>query len=512
MFKTSIPADNFGPRKGGNRRGDKNTPPWPADRPDFLRFVVYKENIDTGTAAKDIVRMAHLNPKRGISYAGMKDKRGVTSQFCSAYRATKEQMLAVNRSLAGPKHGGGNTSTRGASVIKLGNFTYSSEEVRLGQLKGNRFDVVLRNIDIGVADDIEGDAKTKLVNERLEAAGKALRERGFVNYFGMQRFGKFRDTHEVGICILKGDHEGAVDVIMREKGSDSNEYQNTAVARTKWAQRFAGVDLTNEEAAKDAEMKVAKDVVRSLGRFMVCEKSIVSSLSRKPRDYKRAFGSVSKQMRSMFLHAYQSYIWNKVASMRIETGGYSVQVGDLVLTGDKSSGTSGLKGKSVKILTADDVQNYNITDVVLPLAGSKIVYPEGLSGDLFVELMKEDGINREMFAKVGAVDKELALGGDYRKLICKPSDVTFEIKQYTDPVQPLLETDLMKTTGEKVAPVALEKASESPEANLYGMVVGFSLPPSSYATIALRELTKRPTSSEYQSMLELTGNPERNLM
>ena len=284
------------------------------------------------------------------------------------------------------------------------------------------------------------------------------------------------------------------------------------MARTKWAQRFAGVDLTNEEAAKDAEMKVAKDVVRSLGRFMVCEKSIVSSLSRKPRDYKRAFGSVSKQMRSMFLHAYQSYIWNKVASMRVETGGYSVQVGDLVLTGDKSSGTSGLKGKSVKILTADDVQNYNITDVVLPLAGSKIVYPEGLSGDLFVELMKEDGINREMFAKVGAVDKELALGGDYRKLICKPSDVTFEIKQYTDPVQPLLETDLMKTTGEKVAPVALEKASESPEANLYGMVVGFSLPPSSYATIALRELTKRPTSSEYQSMLELTGNPERNLM
>lgn len=326
----------------------------------------------------------------------------------------------------------------------------------------------------------------------------------------MQRFGKFRDTHEVGICILKGDHEGAVDVIMREKGNDSNEYQNTAVARKKWAKRFADVDLSDEEAAKDAEMAVAKDVLRSLGRFMVCEKSIVSSLSRNPRDYKRAFGAVSKQMRSMFLHAYQSYIWNKVASMRVETGGYSAQVGDVVLTEDKSA--SGLRGKSVKILTADDVQNYSITDVVLPLVGGKVVFPEGLSGDLFVELMKEDGINREMFAKVGAVDKELSLGGDYRKLICKPSDVTFEIKQYTDPVQPLLETDLMKSIGEKVAPVVREKASESPEAILYGMVVGFSLPPSSYATIAMRELTKRPTSSEYQSMLELTGKPERNVM
>ena len=327
----------------------------------------------------------------------------------------------------------------------------------------------------------------------------------------MQRFGKFRDTHEVGICILKGDHEGAVDVIMREKGSDSNEYKNTAVARKKWASRFANVDLTDEEAAKDAEMTVAKDVLRSLGRFMVCEKSIVSSLSKKPLDYKRAFDAVSKQMRSMFLHAYQSYLWNKVASMRVQTGGYSAQVGDLVLTEDKSSGTSGLKGKSVKILTADDVQNYDITDVVLPLAGSKVAFPEGLSGDLFVELMKEDGIDRDMFAKVGAVDKELSLGGDYRKLICKPSDVTFEIKQYTDPIQPLLETDLMKSIGEKVAPDVRDKASVSPEEILYGMVIGFSLPPSSYATIALRELTKRPTSSEYQSMLELTGNPERNL-
>ena len=45
---------------------------------------------------------------------------------------------------------------------------------------------------------------------------------------------------------------------------------------------------------------------------------------------------------------------------------------------------------------------------------------------------------------------------------------------------------------------------------LFGMIVGFSLPPSSYATVALRELTKRPTSSEYQSKLKMSGKCERN--
>jgi hypothetical protein len=43
------------------------------------------------------------------------------------------------------------------------------------------------------------------------------------------------------------------------------------------------------------------------------------------------------------------------------------------------------------------------------------------------------------------------------------------------------------------------------------MVVGFTLPPSSYATIALRELMKKPTSADYQKRLQLSGNCESTL-
>jgi len=132
------------------------------------------------------------------------------------------------------------------------------------------------------------------------------------------------------------------------------------------------------------------------------------------------------------------------------------------------------------------------------------------------------------------------LGGDYRKLICRPSDVDFEIKRYFNPLQPLLQTDLMEVHNVPVPPPVTigrqkqdamvvdnlqhkendacnkndEDEKEQPnkkQNTLLGMVIGFTLPPSSYATIALRELMKRPTSNEYQSKLLLEGDCERNL-
>lgn len=532
-FESDMPADSHGGdrnrnngRGGGQRGGGgRSSTPWPKDRPDFLRFVLYKENVDTTTAAKDVLRMARMNPSRGINYAGMKDKRGITTQFCSIYRTEKETLLAVNniKSSATPENSGGcgNTTSNGSSIIKLGNFEYSSAEVKLGALSGNRFDVVLRNVDIGEV-SVGGSNKTRRqqVLEICESAGTALKTNGFVNYFGMQRFGKYHDTHLVGIAILKGDFEAAIDIIMEEK---PDEHPRIADARKQWANRFESIDLSKEENAAnaaEAERKVARAIHNSLGRFLNCEKSIVSSLAQKPRDYKRAFGSISKNMRSMFLHAYQSYLFNLAASERIESGGSTqIRVGDLVLIEDKSlgvegGGTSGLKGKTVKMLDEQDLPTsmYSITDVVLPLVGTKILYPGGPSGNNFDELLKQDGISKEDLARIGAIDREISMCGDYRKLICKPSDVDFEVREYSDPLQPLLQTDLMRVNGiDAVAKsTCISNGQELPN-TIFGMTIGFTLPPSSYATIALRELTKRPTSSDYQSKLEVSGKCERSI-
>ena len=504
-------GNNNNARGGGDGKNKRKREKWPQDRPDYLRFVLYKENIDTGTAIKDVVRAAKLNTRHDrVGYAGMKDKRGITGQFCTLYRKTPLDLQRVNSAANGKRNSGcGNSSTAGRSVIRIGNFSYVSEDLRLGRLSGNRFDIVLRNI---YADDVDGkDTETtsqadRFVNAKdsLQQIGSTFKKSGFINYFGMQRFGKFHDTHEVGLAVLKQNFEEAVNIIMKEK---PDELEKVRDARRRWDKRFSGINLSDENSAREAEHKCAKSVLKALGRFNNSEVNLMQSLIIDPRYYKKAFSCIAKNMKLMFLHAVQSLVWNKAASYRIEKYGSECAVaGDLVLTEDKTeaeggSGTSGLKGKSVKVVTEDDVKacDYGITDVVLPMIGSKIDYPTNSTNEFIEDLLEIYGLSKDLFKQIKG---ELSLGGDYRKLLIRPADVDWVIKQYSNPTEPLIETDLMKISGEKL------KVGQGDKQQLIGMSIGFTLPPSSYATIALRELMKRPTDSSYQRELNLEGKCE----
>lgn len=543
LFETQMP--NYGKfirdEKYMNRPKETKMQ-WPENRPNYLRFVLYKENIDTATAAKDIAKLVRLSPtdkkhkgsgggSGGLGYAGMKDKRACTTQFCTLYRKTAEEVRMVlnredERNENARPQGGGNSKHGGSAIMRVGHFSYVDKDIRLGQLKGNRFDIVLRNVCLpeSTCQNLSREQRLSTITTTLRKAADCFKQRGFINYFGMQRFGKFHDTHLVGIAILKGDYEKACEIIMRVK---DGEMERTVATRKIWANRFSDVDMNDEQSVKDAEMKCAKVVARQLGRFMNCETSIVSSLSRNPRDYKRAFGSISKNMRSMFLHAYQSYVWNRAASHRIDDGGSkAVRVGDLVLTEDKGiseggNGTSGLKGKTVKQITQEDVESgdYQITDVVLPMIGTRIDFPTDNTGSFYQKVLAEDKLTIKDFENIG--DRELAVGGDYRKLICKPLDVDIEIKLYKDPLQPLFKTDLMNVHDASLDCVDIAPDTDTDtdtavkvdsESNLVGLVIGFTLPPSAYATIALRELMRRPTSAQYQSELNLEGDCESSMI
>lgn len=63
--------------------------------------------------------------------------------------------------------------------------------LNLGQLYGNRFSVALRFID------------NDLDSEKIIQNVKLVEKYGFINYFGMQRFGSFTvRTHTIGKHIL----------------------------------------------------------------------------------------------------------------------------------------------------------------------------------------------------------------------------------------------------------------------------------------------------------------------
>jgi tRNA pseudouridine13 synthase len=407
----------------------------------------------------------------------MKDKRGITSQFCTLHKTTPQQI--VNAKFQIRQSGGGNTKQGGSSIVRLGNFEYVSKELRLGMLSGNRFDIILRNVKV------PADTVTEQ-RQLLEHAAQAVKDKGFINYFGTQRFGKFNDTHLVGIAVLQGHFKKAVQILMQPK---LDEREDIKQARLEWKERF------NHGETKENEAMAAKRVLKKLNRFMTGENAVLQSLSRHPMDYKKAFGCIPVNLRTMFIHAVQSLIWNRATSYRIaKMDKGNVMVGDLVY----ENGTH--EKPKVRVVTEADISNnrYTIEDVVVPMVGKLTKFPTNELGTVMKKLLTDIGINHDVFKK--SDNRALIVTGDYRKIICHPKDFDFTIMEYFDPLQPLLQTDLMKLQGEDIAIAPPQNAKETAK---MAMIVGFTLPSSSYATIALRELMKRPTSNEFQKELTL---------
>ena len=184
-------------------------------------------------------------------------------------------------------------------------------------------------------------------------------------------------------------------------------------------------------------------------------------------------------------------------------------IGDLISNPKKVENSTESK---VHIVTEEDVEasKYTMEDVLVPIVGTKTVFPTNELGSVLKGLLSDLGLTIDMFQKCR--DREVRANGDYRKAIIHPKDFDYTIQEYYHPLQPLLQTDLMKLNGEEIAIEPPQKSEEqeneaesssSPPKPLVAMVVGFTLPSSSYATIALRELMKTPTSNEFQSKLKL---------
>lgn len=146
---------------------------WPQELDNYCWFVLYKENKDTMDAISLLSKL--LKIKTGVfGYAGTKDRRAVTTQWISAYRVRAEQLQSLNSSLRN---------------LCLGNFKYCKEPLKLGSLSGNHFVITLRSI--------VGD------HSKIEESLESLKVNGFINYFGLQRFGTTSvSTHAIGKFIV----------------------------------------------------------------------------------------------------------------------------------------------------------------------------------------------------------------------------------------------------------------------------------------------------------------------
>ncbi len=138
----------------------------PAGEGEHLFLHIKKTGANTDWLAGQLARVLGVK-KRDVSYAGLKDRNAVTTQWFSVYlpgKQTPDVSKLMPKSLA--------------TDIEILQQTRHVKKLRRGSLEGNRFVITIRDCDY-----VESD------KEKLEQCIQEIREQGIPNYFGEQRFG-----------------------------------------------------------------------------------------------------------------------------------------------------------------------------------------------------------------------------------------------------------------------------------------------------------------------------------
>lgn len=255
----------------------------------FARFVLQKRRWNTMQALTALARELRVSSKR-FNFAGTKDRNSISTQLCSVFGMMPAEV----------------EKARVKDITILGAWN-AAEKVRLGHLAGNRFTITLTEANCGknpIAEELEEKAK--------ELGGRVP------NYFGEQRFGSLRkNTHLVGKLIIQGKLKEAV------------------------MNYLTFVDGGEDEESRKAREKLAeeKDFAKALTAyplFLKYERTMISHLNAYGKDYAGALRKLPRTLQLMFIHAYQSWLFNQLLDARLEGGKlFEAKKGDWWCKADK---------------------------------------------------------------------------------------------------------------------------------------------------------------------------------
>jgi tRNA pseudouridine13 synthase len=320
---------------------------------DYTIATVKVKNWETNRLIKVLARSLGIS-KRRIGFAGTKDKRAVTSQLMS-FRCPKEDVENIS-----------------IKDVKICNIYQSNRELTIGDLFGNDFKIRINDIP-----------NTKICTERRikEVIDKLLEEGGFPNFFGIQRFGSIRPiTHLIGKFILKRDFKKAVMTYIANPLP--NEPEQSRIPR--------------ERLEKEMDFNEAMKYYPKIYSF---ERSMIHHLSSNPEDWAGAIEVIPDNLRMMFIHAYQSFIFNKLLSERIRKG-ISLSVptpGDLIVPLNKKNLPDHYRFIEVDNSNLEDTTRLikkGLGYISGILMGNEIRFAGGEIGEIERKIVANDGIKQ----------------------------------------------------------------------------------------------------------------------
>ncbi len=249
----------------------------------FCHFVLEKKLWNTVQALNAIASYLRIGRKR-FNAAGAKDRNAITVQLVSVFAGKPEQLQSVK-----------------IKDISINGAWLANEKLELGDLLGNRFTLTLNEKNCGkqvTAEEVE-------VN--ITKNGGA-----FPNLFGLQRFGSLRmNSHLVGkLLLLENWRDACLNFLTY---TDNMERSKEAVEARK-------------RLASELDFKAALNYFPSHLKF---ERTLIGHLSQNANDFVGALRKLPRHTLLLFLHAYQSYLFNKLLEKKIaEKKLFEVEKGD----------------------------------------------------------------------------------------------------------------------------------------------------------------------------------------
>ena len=387
-------------------------PPRQKDNGEYSIATVTARNWETNRMVRLMSRNMGVSRDR-IGFAGTKDKRAITTQLMSVY-GTEELWQKVD-----------------LKDLKIENIYRGARGIEIGDLIGNDFEISVKNCTMDPSQ----------IRETVDSDISIIKQTGgFPNYFGVQRFGAVRPvTHRVGERLVRGDIKGAVMTYI--SFTTDEEEERLRLIR----ERFQKADVSEW-----AEIR------QTMPPAMAFERMMLSKLIENPEDWVGAIEILPANLQMMFVHAYQSLLFNEMLSRRMDAGlplNMPVE-GDIIIPLDANK----IPQHENPILTTS--KNIDLVTrqvragrafVTITLFGSDGELAEGEMGEIERKVIEENKLSHEDF-----VIPELSRctsKGSRREILCPLKDIGYEM-------------------------------------NDEGYKLKFSLPKGNYATCLLREFMK----------------------
>ena len=366
---------------------------------DYTIATVTVRNWETNRLIKVLAKNLGIS-KRRIGFAGTKDKRAVTTQLMS-FKCPPDDVANLK-----------------IKDVKITDLYTSNRELTIGDLFGNDFRIRITGIEL---EESEAEMRANEVIDSLLEIG------GFPNFFGIQRFGSIRPiTHLIGMHILKRDFKKAV--------------------MTYIANPLPGEPRQSREPRERLEREMDfGEALEYYPKVYSFERTMIHHLSKNPDDWSGALEVLPDNLRMMFIHAYQSFIFNKVLSERIrrKISLCQPEVGDLIIPLNKKNLPDHYRFFEVKKSNRDEMKRLVekglgfISGIIM---GNEIRFAEGEMGEIERKISGIDGIDHsdyDIFEVEGLSSK-----GIRRELISPLFDLKWKV---VSDEENLTEMDLMFT-------------------------------------------------------------------